>query len=325
MVINRNQAASCVGISIVAGVLWYGVASDPSQRALQERISLLFFSTTLFTFAPLYAAIARMKERMRLAEQELDKCLINPGPFVLATAMADAMLHSVWPVVYSLICFSLADCARSPGAMAWMALIVTMCNLANHSLGVFLAVLVPQLPSAMAAATFFAQTAIAAAGFYRTVPLILGWYGYLSLSGYAFEGLLISEFSWADTYSCRPNQQTALWAGRGSCFLETSRVVDELHLRGLRVAVSPLDLSPAWDVGALACCVVAARLLAFAVLCRRRSTQRLQWGQRCQDSNGKGEFTGLAHTDKDALDKDRCVHAGTSGEETQLDDETTRL
>lgn len=274
MILTRNQAVCHVGINIIAGVLFFGIASDVSERSLQERISLLFYVTTLFTFSPLYAALARMKERMLLATQELDKCLINPGPFVLASASVDALLHSLWPLVCALVCFGLADCARNLWAMLQMATIVVLCSLANNSVGVFLAILVPSLPAGMVLATFFAQTTLVAGGFYRTVPPILRWYGSFGVTKYAFEGLLLAELSWSDTYRCRPNEQTHLSAGLGSCFLESSRVIDDLRLRGIQVAKSPYNVSSGWSVAALVCYVVGSRFLALIVLHRRRSGMR---------------------------------------------------
>eukprot|EP00927_Polykrikos_kofoidii_P026013 TRINITY_DN23258_c0_g1_i1.p1 TRINITY_DN23258_c0_g1~~TRINITY_DN23258_c0_g1_i1.p1 ORF type:complete len:232 (+),score=30.30 TRINITY_DN23258_c0_g1_i1:71-697(+) len=160
----------------------------------------------------------------------------------------------------------MADCGGTPGALAAMIMLVILCAVANQTLGVVISVLIPGISAQMAIATAFAQTTLVAGGFYRTMPASASWYGYVSLTTYAFRGLLRAELSWRDTFKCHPFIMGDTEAGRTSCYIETSGVIDDLRLRGIEVVQAPVDPSPSVDIAILLCFIFFCRCIVYIAL-----------------------------------------------------------
>jgi len=277
IVMSKAQAGQYITISLLIGWLFYGVGSSPLQRNLNETISLLFYTTTLWTFAPCYAAIFRMKERVIQIDVELKKGLFMVGPYTVAMTIADLLLHSIWPFVYAVITFAMADCGKDFGSFVVLVLLVMLCALAYQSFGVLLAVLVPSVSTSMAMATAFAQTTLVASGFYRTLPASIAWYRHFSLTTYVFRGFLRTSFSWTDSYQCNVRSMVDDKAGMNSCQIELAGMIDGMNRRGMNVATAPQDISPGVDVLVLVLFLLVSRFLVFLVLRRRLQSSFTNW------------------------------------------------
>ena len=80
VVMSWAQIAQYVTISILIGWMFMEVGSSSSQRDLRELVSLCFYTTTLWTFTPLYGAIVRMRDRM-----QQDQGYVQCGPLVVGS------------------------------------------------------------------------------------------------------------------------------------------------------------------------------------------------------------------------------------------------
>jgi ABC-type multidrug transport system ATPase subunit len=278
IVFSSIEALPCVLIALVVGWLFLGVASSPTPSDLRETVSLCFYTTTLWTFVPLYSTIVRMRQRLQQIDGELKKGLFSIGPFVVAMTGADLLLFSVWPAIYAAIVFSMADCGRTLAALATMVLLVILCAVGNQTLGVVISVLIPGISAQMAVATAFAQTTFVAGGFYR--PASASWYGSVSLMTYAFRGLLRVELFWRDAYHCHGSIQGDTGAGRPSCYIETSGIVDDLRLRGIEVGKLPVEPSPTLDIAVLLGFIFFCRCFVYIALKIRFKLSHTVWQKK---------------------------------------------
>jgi len=279
--VNRYQVGQNMAISLIVGWLFLGAGSGTGQRDLREVVGLFFYTTTLWTFTPLYAAIVRMRHRMQLAEVEMMKGMYHVGPFVVAVSVTDLLMHSIWPAITAMIMFMMARVGGDPGSFISLLLLVVLCALVYQSVGTLVSVIVPNAGTAMAISTALAQTTLVAGGFYRTMPESIKWMGHFSLTTYAFRGLLRATLSWKDTFSCHPRIANAN-AGRGSCFIEESGIIDDLDRRGIVVVDSPEDPSHLEDMLILFLVVLTSRVLVYCVLKWKLKLSHTRW----EDSRG---------------------------------------
>lgn len=114
-ILTPTAVGQNLGITLMVGWMFFGVNSGLSQRDVRETIALFFYTTTLWTFTPLYAAIVAMDQRLNRAQEELKKGAYSPLTFILAVSTTDLIVQSVWPVVYSAVVFAMADVGRTPG------------------------------------------------------------------------------------------------------------------------------------------------------------------------------------------------------------------
>ncbi|CAK0814447.1 unnamed protein product [Prorocentrum cordatum] len=277
VVLSLHQLAQYAAISLIVGWLYFGVASGTKQRDLRESVSLCFYTTTLWTFTPLYGAIMRTRLRLHRVDAELKKGILTVGPFAAATSVVDVVLHSIWPTLYGVVVFAMTDSGQDPVSFFNMVVLVVLCAVTYQSLGVLISVLLPDVDAAMALATAFAQTTLVAGGFYRTMPHSIAWYGSVSVTTYAFRGLLRASLSWMNTYECHPNVMGDTRAGQSSCFIEMSGIIDDLRLRGIEVATSPVDATPLLEQTVLVLFLVFSRILAYFVLRWRLRRSYTNW------------------------------------------------
>ena len=113
-ILTPTAVGQNLGITLMVGWMFFGVNSGLAQRDVRETIALFFYTTTLWTFTPLYAAIVAMGQRLDRAQEELKKGVYGPLTFVLAVTITDLIVQSVWPVVYSAVVFAMADVGRTP-------------------------------------------------------------------------------------------------------------------------------------------------------------------------------------------------------------------
>lgn len=161
-VVNRYQLLQYVAISLLVGWIFFGVRSQVSQSGVTEVVSLLFYTTTLWTFTPLYAAIVRMRYRLERVQGELKQGLYSLPPYIASMFVVDSLLHLIWPMMYSVIVFAMADIGRDPSDFVLMSLVVVLCSLTYQSLGVLFFCVSGSSPVAMALATAFAQVCLLA-------------------------------------------------------------------------------------------------------------------------------------------------------------------
>lgn len=259
--INLMRVAEVSGLAVLTGVVFWQVGEDTTNRGFRESISLLFFSTTLWTFTRMYPAIPAHFEWVKRMKKRIvvPKSLTEPVPVpsvidVLRLSLSRSLVYfcaeSWWPVLFGLIVYPIAHINGK--ADIWFQHIgfLILNNMCYISFGSVVGTGTPVVAVGMITSTLYSQTSLVCAGFYRTLPAWLSWFRYLSYVFYTFSGLVKGAYHWTDSYSCRSGDGRV---GQEWCLLETAGAIEDLKLRGISVANSsdPKTNDVSFEIGML--------------------------------------------------------------------------
>jgi hypothetical protein len=147
-----------------------------SASGFGQKLSLLFFSTTLWTFTRMYLSVPSSFQWFVATRKAFDEQQLSPEnlqrrtilPLVLARLTAVTLLEGVWLLVYVLVCLAgvFGDVQRT----LWVGLFLVLNNICFVSLGSLLGALLKSIPQGMIASTIVSQTKLVAAGFFTKLP-----------------------------------------------------------------------------------------------------------------------------------------------------------
>ena len=258
--INIMRIVEVCGLAILTGIVFWQVGEDTSNRALGESVSLLFFSTTLWTFTRMYPSIPahfewsnRMRNRIvepEGAEEWVAFPFLESFKLSLSRSLVVFCAESWWPVLFGLIVYPIAHINGKADIWLQHILFLILNNLCYISFGSVVGASAPYVAIGMIASTLYSQTSLVCAGFYRTLPEWLAWMRYFSYVFYTFSGLVRGAYRWSDSYSCRSGDGRV---GQEWCLLENSAIIESLKVRGISVANSsdPYTNDVSFEVGML--------------------------------------------------------------------------
>ncbi len=262
------SAVLAVGLGTITGLVWFQVGLNDTRRGVQEVLSLLFYAMTVWVFNPLYPAIIVMGRNYITLKRERSRGLYSLWIRNLVQGIVEFLFLLCWPMIFSLICFTIAYLGVLPSSNVIKGFILGLCAACFNSLGLLMGILFSDTKAALAVATLGAQTSLILAGFYTTLPAGATWLRYFSIPGYVYVALLQSEFSWRDSTQCIPSESQSN-LGPYHCFLETMTTFDDLKVRGIAVVDSPVDTSPWVNVWPLLVMFVGFRFISHLLIARR--------------------------------------------------------
>lgn len=259
--INVMRVVEVSGLAVLTGVVFWQVGEDTSNRGLRESVSLLFFSTTLWTFTRMYPAIpahfewvGRMKQRISAPTGANDAVevpsLFHIAQLSLSRSLVYFCAESWWPILFGMIVYPIAHINGKADIWIQHIFFLILNNLCYISFGAVVGASSPVVAVGMIASTLYSQTSLVCAGFYRTLPVWLSWFRYLSYVFYTFSGLVRGAYHWTDSFSCRSGDGRV---GQEWCLLETAGVIEDLKIRGISVANSsdPNTNNVSFEIGML--------------------------------------------------------------------------
>ena len=244
--ISMVRLVEVIGLALITGALFYNVGEKNSNRNLRETFSLLFFSTTLWTFTRMYPSVV---EHNKWRERALTQILQHATPvhhLVTARVISYILVESWWPILYSSIAFPLAHVVGEPMVWFGYAIRLLLNALCYILFGAVAGLGVKEVPIAMIIVTLYGQGSLLCAGFFRTLPSWLQWCRYLSFLFYTYSGIIRSGYRWYESYKC-VNGDSRL--GPNHCFLTSSASMDDFRIRGIDIAElsEPEVLINAWE------------------------------------------------------------------------------
>jgi len=220
-------------LGILTGFLFYDVGNVTSFTGLSQRISLFFFSTTLWTFTRMYPSVGFSYQWSLLYQVDFKKQQFDVAPVVLGRLIVVIGLESPWPLIYTFVCYPFASVFGSIKIVTLVGLFLLLNNLCYISLGSVLGVYSKRVPQGMIASTIVSQISLVAAGFFTKLPPALDWIRYISPFYWSFRGILKSCFKWNDTLECFKGSAEV---GATQCYLEYHAAIDQYKERGINVA-----------------------------------------------------------------------------------------
>jgi hypothetical protein len=245
--VNFLRVFEVTCLAFLTGALFFNVGQDMSASGFGQKLSLLFFSTTLWTFTRMYPSVPSSFQWFLATSKAFDEQQLSPAnlqrrtilPLVLARITVVTLLEGVWPLVYVLVCFPLAGVFGDVQRTLLMGLFLVLNNICYVSLGSLLGALSKSVPLGMIASTIVSQTTLVAAGFFTKLPPALDWIRYVSPFYWAFRGILKSSVNWSDTFECVKGSSDvapSTSGGANGCFMEFHMAIDQYKHRGINVA-----------------------------------------------------------------------------------------
>jgi len=232
--VNTLRVFEVCSLGILTGFLFYDVGNNKSFLGLSQRLSLFFFSTTLWTFTRMYPSVGFSYQWSLFFQVDFKKQIFDVTPVVLGRLIVVLSLEAFWPLVYVFVCYPFASVFGSLRVVILVGLFLLLNNLCYISLGSVLGVYCKRVPLGMIASTIFSQTSLVAAGFYTQLPPALDWIRYISPFYWSYRGILKSALKWNDTVECFKGTSEV---GANQCYLEYHVAIDQYKERGLNVAM----------------------------------------------------------------------------------------
>lgn len=202
--LTRYKMAETIGIGLATGCVWFQKGSQDTLTALGETIGLLFFTTALWTVPPVFQALAMTAGIVERTSHAYMSGVSSIGAAVVAMYGSWLVSVCVWPPFWQMIAYVFADIGASVGSMLLLHLILILNVLSMRTLGLFLALLVPNSALNVVVGNLAAQLFMLTNGFYTKVPSWFQPVTYLSVPRYTLKALLKLEFSWRDTFEVGP-------------------------------------------------------------------------------------------------------------------------
>jgi len=236
------------GIGVMAGIVWFQKGSSDTQTALGETVGLFFFSTALYTVPPVFQALAQMPAIVKLVKRESLNGMYSIHIFVMAMILA-LPGTLIWPALWQICAYTLADCGPSISSMFMMQLILVMNVLVMRFFGYVMAILIPKAVINTVTANLMVQGFMLTNGFYTKLPAwlplsILN----ISVPRWTFRALLKIEYSWKDSFLTNPMQGFSA-RGYPTKYIpaEITGTFQTLAERQMDVMQSPHDSTPAME------------------------------------------------------------------------------
>jgi hypothetical protein len=138
--------------------------------------------------------------------------LYNIDSFVIAMTIASAFTYAVvWPPFFQVIAYAFAQVGPDVGSILWMMCMLTFNVLTMRTLGLCLALLIPNGLTNTIVANLFAQLCMLTNGFYTNLPDWFQPITVISIPRYTLKALLKLEFSYLDGFEVDPMSGVPAW------------------------------------------------------------------------------------------------------------------
>jgi len=265
-IFNVDEMIKTIGLGLISGILWFRIGSDNTDRGLRYQIGFLFYMITLWTFTPLYPAIAEMWKRKRVVAKDVTAGLYGLESYALATITVDSIFGCVWPFVYGCIALTIAEMGTDISSFIAISIVLSFTQLAFISLGYVVGTISQSIPQGMIFGTIWAQASLIVGGFYAPYVPYINWFKYASLFFYPYVALLNIEYNTEMTYECEHGDN--ILYGTNSCRIEGSRTWDNFIYQKLPVSIQSQTHHPGTYIMVLFLTHLSFRIVWYLLLQR---------------------------------------------------------
>ena len=206
-------AGNCI-VSVILGSMFYNMPDDTSSFFGRE--VLLFFTILTNTFLAAFEGVQLWDQRP-IVEKHFQYALYRPSAEAIASMLCDLPNKLVLTAFFNIPFYFLANMRRTPAAFFTFYLFAFASLLTGSVLYRTIGALSRTLTSSIAPGADFILMLVIYTGFVLPIPSMhpwFKWFRYVDPVGYAFESLMINEFS-GRQFAC------SMYVPRGPSYLHT--------------------------------------------------------------------------------------------------------
>ncbi|KAL3619163.1 hypothetical protein CASFOL_036733 [Castilleja foliolosa] len=232
-------------LAILSGLLWW--QSDITN--LQDQIGLLYFTSCIWGFYPVFEAIFTFPQERMMLEKERLAGMYRLSSFFMALTLGDLQMVLILPTIFYAIIYWMGGLKPMPGPFLLGLLAILLGVLCAQGLGLAIGAVAMDAKLANAFGSVTVLVFQLASGFFvQKSPWFIGWIKYVSIIQYTYKLLLGTQYWPGETYPC---------GGDGNCLVEEFSSVKAIGLDGQGVCVAALVLM-----------LVGYRVIAYLALTR---------------------------------------------------------
>ncbi|KAG6540947.1 hypothetical protein Mapa_017668 [Marchantia paleacea] len=189
-------------VAIISGLIWW----DSSDK-IEDQVGLLFFSSTIWGFFPLFNSIFTFPQERDMLRKERASGMYRLSAYFLAQSTVDVPMELVLPFLYMIIVYWMGGLKAN--AIAFIATCAAVMSnvLVAQGLGLAIGAVCMNIKHASTLASVMMLTFLLAGGFYaKDISPALRWLKYVSFSYHGFKLELNSQFGADDVYPCSTGQ-----------------------------------------------------------------------------------------------------------------------
>eukprot|EP00180_Rhodochaete_pulchella_P000177 Plantae.Rhodophyta-Rhodochaete_pulchella.ctg11167.p2 GENE.Plantae.Rhodophyta-Rhodochaete_pulchella.ctg11167~~Plantae.Rhodophyta-Rhodochaete_pulchella.ctg11167.p2 ORF type:complete len:239 (+),score=21.43 Plantae.Rhodophyta-Rhodochaete_pulchella.ctg11167:514-1230(+) len=236
----------------------------PTEVTLEDRVGLLFFTTAIWAFQPMFAALYSYPRERAILNKDRASGTYRLSAYMCAKAVVELPLEMVYPVMYVTIVWWMSNANPSFGRFVLAVVTVLSHVVLSNSMGVFISTAIPDLKKAQVLTVLLVLSSMLLGGFYVSPARYPSWLRriqWLSFIRYCYVSLLGAEVRGRE-YACVDNEHTNFSNGGTNCPVTDDNVFSTLGV----------DPAPGiWgSIGVLLLFSIVVRLSTYFLLRIRR-------------------------------------------------------
>ncbi|KFH02081.1 ATP-binding cassette G family transporter ABCG77 [Toxoplasma gondii VAND] len=244
-------------IGAVVGSLYFQSCRDYSEEKLLDRMGLLYFTTSYYSFGPAYMAFTSFPAERAVISRERSSKAYKVSCYLLAKTMIDLVVQIFTPSLWLAIVYPLVGLPSDLGVfMAFWAQLVLLVCIAQAIGQLIAAIVVDDARLGGLLLSVILISSSISSGFYvqqqRLGPWI-SWLRWLSFQNYAVTNFVIVTVGSSSTLSCSEFSSFPTCPGQP--------ITAEMITRRFTTALSPLS-----NITLMICTWLAIKLMCYGVL-----------------------------------------------------------
>jgi ABC-type multidrug transport system ATPase subunit/ABC-type multidrug transport system permease subunit len=195
-----------IGLSLIVGVIYY--QTQNTQKGIQDKTGILFYLIMNQTMQSMMQPLMIFMQEKKVFNRERASRTFRVSAYYLAKTTAELPIQIIFPSIAVLISYWMAALNPDPGRFFTFWLIIVLTSWLGQAIGLTISAIVPNMDVAMAVTPLFQVWLMLFSGFYAysdSIPIWLRWMNYLSFLRYAFQALVLNEFS-GTTFRCETSE-----------------------------------------------------------------------------------------------------------------------
>lgn len=224
------QGMQTIFLAILIGSLYYGIASN--QAGITSRKGALFQLMMNNFMLSLNIVVACYPAERPLYEKEKANNMYSTWTYFWSKILVEFCFQSIWPIIYCSICYFMIGFQISLYHFTMFTLINVLVAALGMSIGLAMVSVVPDPNSAMALSPFIViPLSVFVALFidYEDIPWYFIWCYYISPFRYAYDMMLILEFSGLTLY-CDTDELTTVGTSSYCAYSTGDEVLESLGI-----------------------------------------------------------------------------------------------